>query len=679
MLNRAGLVILVALATLLSLAAAPSLHPVGGSGVGGPSLGDLDLHPVIEDPAALTSPQSVILAPDGTVREAAPSGVSDEHGPVVPDPGFIEQVPSGECVPETEYEQHLYETDEALYGGDCKRISFAWGPIMVKPGQNDVVLEPATIEMPRYDGYIVRFKPDLVRSIDGSKPRTEDLHLHHATWLNLRRSYGDGPFFAAGEEKTINTLPPGYGMGVQADDEWGLLYMIHNAIAQPEAVWITYQIDFVSKTVAEEEHDIVNVKPLWLDVQKGAIHQDAPNTSSYPVFNAQKGFGHTDPETGVTMCTWPDENCARHDAFMDVTPNQGLDYADEIDGYDYTVPADMAGTIVGLGGHLHPGGIRDEVSLIRDGIEKPIFWSDALYWDHDDPSRVGGEPTSWNLSMTVTGATIGWKVKIREGDVVRINAVTDTNLGSVYEGMGIVVAYVAPDDPHGVEGVDVFEDTVEISTGISTEAKVPDGPYHYTGFRPGTCTPDLTGEDGVKNLCLRGMPTHGQVDESGNTGKCTPDTCPPVPDPDTEGPLVTDIFSVGFTFGQADMGVVGFNGIPRIQKDEPVKLWNLDADARVWHTYTRCEAPCTGATKVNYPTADAGEGPGDVMNFDTGNIGWGLLFEPTTSRFGADGESYDEAFLRDSQYTEFTPDTTGTFTFYCRIHPGMRGVFEVVE
>lgn len=674
--HRLALIVLVSMLTLASVAAMPLAPRGAGDSVAGADV----LSPIISDPAALEAPQSVILGPDGTVYDAKAFAPEDD-GPVIPDPGFIEQIPSGSCTPENEYEQRLYQTEDPLYGDDCKRISFAWGPILVKPGQNDVLLEPATIEMPRYNGYIVRFKPDLVRSLDGSKPYTEELHLHHATWLNLRRDYGDGPFFAAGEEKTINTLPTGYGIRVQGDDEWGLLHMVHNAIATPEAVWIRYDIDFVPEAVAEDVHGIVNVKPLWLDVQKGRVHPDAPSTSSYPVFNAQRGYGSVDEETNVMMCTWPDENCAMHDAFMDVTPNQGLDYEDEIDGYDWTVSEEMAGTIVGLGGHLHPGGIRDEVSLVRDGVEKPIFWSDALYWDHEDPTKVGGEPTSWNMSMTVTGTTIGWKVKIKQGDVVRINTVTDTFIGSVYEGMGIVVAYVVPEDedPHAPAGLDVFDDDVVIEKGISSLAVVPEGSYHYTGFRPGSCDPDLIGdENGVKTLCLRGMPTHGQSVESGNTGGCTPDTCPEVPGLDVEGPLVTDIFSVGFTYGRADFGVVGLNGIPRVTIDEPVRLWNLDADVRVWHTYTRCAMPCTGSTKVNYPTPDGGTGKGDVMNFDSGNIGWGLLFEPTTSRFGAE-DPYDETFVQRSQYIEFTPDTTGTFTFFCRIHPGMRGVFEVVE
>jgi hypothetical protein len=609
----------------------------------------------------------------GSISAAGATTAEESEGPVTPDPAFLEGVPGGKCTPETKYEKAQY-SNSAAYGSKCKRINFAYGPIHVKPGQNDVALEPVDIEQPRYDGYIVRFKPDLVRALDGGHPRTEDLHLHHATWLNLGDSYGDGPFFAAGEEKTIANFPKGYGMEVKADDAWGLLYMVHNATAQPESVWLTYQIDYVAKEDAKKL-GIVPVKPLWLDVQKNQIHKDAPDTSSNPVFNAQRGFGHIDRETGTRVCRWPDENCARHDMYGNVSPQQGRPI--KIRGQDYRVPKDMAGTIVGLGGHLHPGGLRDEVSLVRDGREKMIFLSDALYWDYKKPNRVGAPPVSWNMSMTVTGSPLGWKVKIRPGDIIRINAVYDTHKASWYENMGIVVAYVAPKDPYGAPGINPFAKNVTIDRGISNRALTPKGPFHTSGFRPGGCKPDLIGRDGTKRLCLRGQVTHGAVPESGQTGGCANGGCPALPR--KNGPIVTDIHSAGFTYANADLGVIGELGVPRVRKGEPLRLWSWDALGKIYHTYTRCKEPCTGPTGVNYPIADGGTGKRtDRMDFDSSEIGYGLLFEPAKSQIGG-SDPYDDQWVRDGLYWEFKPNRTGTYAFYCRVHPGMRGAFKVVK
>src|SRR5436305_9874330 len=70
--------------------------------------------------------------------------------------------------------------DYVSYPGACTRLRFAFGPIPVKPGQNDVLIEPITIEKPSQDGYITRMTADLVRP-DGTVPPIEQIHLHHGT------------------------------------------------------------------------------------------------------------------------------------------------------------------------------------------------------------------------------------------------------------------------------------------------------------------------------------------------------------------------------------------------------------------------------------------------------------------------------------------------------------------
>src|SRR5438552_3598365 len=210
--------------------------------------------------------------------------------PPVPEPGFVKpgQALPSPCLSTNPYESKLWTS----YGSDCRRLHFAFGPILAKPGQNDALIQPVTIEKPAYSGYIVRFRPDLVDQT-GKAPDIASVHLHHATWLNGYPQYGNGPFFAAGEEKTIATFPPGYGMHVGANDIWLLLYMVHNATASPHLVWITYDIDYIADANAAKHH-IVPVKPVWLDVQRQPIAQGANDTPANPVFNVQRSFGHVD-------------------------------------------------------------------------------------------------------------------------------------------------------------------------------------------------------------------------------------------------------------------------------------------------------------------------------------------------------------------------------------------------
>lgn len=604
------------------------------------------------------------------VAATAKGALTTPGVPPIPDPGVVQAIPGGSCDSVNPYEAHV-QGKKSPYGAKCKRIRFLYGPITVKPGQMDAPIEPVSIQKPAYDGYIVRFAPDLVYFDSGGKPRTDQMHLHHATWLNAYPSYGDGPFFAAGEEKTIAWFPKGYGMKVSATDQWLLLYMVHNARATTEEVWITYEIDYV----AEEDAaglGIAPVKPIWLDVQKHAIAPGAPSTSSNPVFNVQRGFGHKDPETGRRVCTWPKENCARQDVYGNVTPQQGKKV--NVPGTDWKVPADLAGTLVGLGGHLHPGSLRDEVSLVRGGKEKTIFVSDAIYWNPKKPGHGGGPMNSWNLSMGVTGASVGWKVKIKTGDIIRINTVVDSQDASWYENMGIVVAFVSVKDKQKPAGVDVFTDRVRLDRGISTKVLTPPGPWTPQGWKPKSCTPNLTAA--VKTLCLRGGVTHGPVKESGFYGGCPKGGCPKIPT--VKGRRVSELVAAGFTYGEADLGVLAQMGVPQLTLGTPTRFWNADSLIRVPHTWTRCKAPCTGTVGVDYPAADGGNGKvNDFMDFDSTQVGYGLPWDQQSGQFGG-SKSFDEA-LRDGAYWEFTPTRTGVYTFFCRIHPAMRGAFEVVK
>jgi hypothetical protein len=634
----------------------------------------------------------LLAAPAGALETL--DGLLDENdGPPVPDPSSIHKdVPGAPCTVETPYEAEYYglEVGDVRYEGLCKRIRVAFGPILVKPGENDALLEPLTIEKPLYDGYITRFRPNLLLAATGEPPMTDHMHLHHATWLDLYDSndnYGSGPLYASGEEKTIVTYPNGYGQPVSGEDVWGLLYMVHNELATSEVVWLTYDLDYIAAEDAEAAQ-LLPAKQIWLDVQSGRVHPEAPSTGSNPVFNVQRGFGHVDPETGRQVCHWPRENCARYDVYDQQSPNQGQTTDADgnpivIHGNDFTVPERLEGTLIVMGGHLHPGGIRDEVSLVREGEEKLIFLSDALYWDWDNPDRVGGPPWSWNFSMT--GTSPNWRVDIKAGDKIRINAVVDSEDASWYEGMGIVMAWVATDGTHGEPTADVFDDDVVLDRGVSSDVLVPDGPYDpRTNWRPDTCEMDLAGGDGTKRLCLRGGVTHGHLHESGHfdggSRGCEDGQCPDIAATAPDGQITDEIVSVGFTYGNADMSTISALGIPLLKKDEPARFWNFDTVARVWHTFTRCAEPCTGGTDMAYPIADGGTGdPDDHMDFDSAEIGYGTFFEPANGQVpNSSGKSYDQ-IVRDGLFWEFTPTEEGVYTFYCRIHHNMRGAFKVVE
>jgi plastocyanin len=75
----------------------------------------------------------------------------------------------------------------------------------------------------------------------------------------------------------------------------------------------------------------------------------------------------------------------------------------------------------------------------------------------------------------------------------------------------------------------------------------------------------------------------------------------------------------------------------------------------VFHTVTSCKSPCNLNYGIAYPIADGN------AKFDSGELGMGL---PGVGRL-----------------TWKTPANLppGTYTFFCRIHPWMRGVFRIIQ
>ena len=143
------------------------------------------------------------------------------------------------------------------------------------------------------EGFITRFKPSMVEIKPSGKlvtPAVWDLHLHHVVWL----VHGN-PTFASGEEKTIATMPQGYGGKVGATENWGINEMIHNlGASENREVYMTWEIDWVPETTPART-DIVATNTRWLDVA------GAPRV--YPVFDAEKGFD----QNGDGKFVFPDE------------------------------------------------------------------------------------------------------------------------------------------------------------------------------------------------------------------------------------------------------------------------------------------------------------------------------------------------------------------------------------
>ena len=562
--------------------------------------------------------------------------------PPSPEPNFVGPVlPPRACAAEegNPYENRLYAREgwaapaRQRYAGACERLRFVFGPIVIRPGQNDVLLQPVTIEKPAYDGYMVRFDPDMVEA-DGTVPPIEELHLHHAVWTSQSGQYGNGPFAASGEEKTIFSFPRGYGMPVRGADQWQLLYMVHSAVQQPTEVFITYDIDYIPVAKAEGL-GLRPAYPIWLDV--GTI----TSRPAYPVFNVQRGYGVNG------KCQWPAQQCAAFDPFGGLFIGQGMEGNGR--GVDWRLPNAggsigrirdfQGGSLIMIGGHLHPGGLTNDIDLVRGSRVRRIYTGEAVYWDWKNPTRAGGPPNSWDFSMTVASLP-DWGIRVRPGDVIRSNATYDATLQSTYENMGIAVALLAPDLPDlpPAPGLDPFN---------ARSDRSPD--CNSGGLARGA-------------LCDRGSVTHGHMKEADNHGQAKGGL------EAKRGEPTSRVDIAAFTYQPGDLALVSMNGIPTVKLGQKLKFFNADvALGDILHTVTSCAYPCTGATGIAFPLADGRSNKGRPIDFDSGELGYGPPLGAAKNAIDWD--------------VELTPANGfhrgGTYTYFCRIHPGMRGAFEV--
>jgi plastocyanin len=153
----------------------------------------------------------------------------------------------------------------------------------------------------------------------------------------------------------------------------------------------------------------------------------------------------------------------------------------------------------------------------------------------------------------------------------------------------------------------------------------------------------------------KGLLTHGHLPENDNHGGKPARTdfvdatkLPSQPPTDT---IPID----NFVYGKGDITVA--NSVPTVVQGNSIKFVNNDAPLGngIWHTVTSCQAPCDRSTGIAYPLYDA------AVQFDSGELGKGG--PPTSGRVDW------------STPPDLAP---GTYTYFCRIHPFMRGAFRVV-
>jgi hypothetical protein len=375
--------------------------------------------------------------------------------------------------------------------------------------------------------------------------------------------------------------------------------MIHNLTDKPYEVYITYDMEFVPETSPLAAH-ITPVHPIWMDVQDHHV---------YPVFDVHKGSGVNGKFTYPDMAKDPYGNGAPLNQFT----------------------VDHAGTLIGTAGHLHPGGLYDELDLVRPGVKPSggaipgpvpdsvrLFRSNAHYYDKRGP-------VSWDVSMGATNQD--WRPIVKPGDVMRISATYDSKVASWYEVMGIMVVWEAWNDTAG--GSDPFSHPTDQGSHL-THGHLKENSY-YGGSAFVGVNPNAWAECARSKVIIAGFTyLPGDYASKHGSGHCIP--------------TITKGHSLTFVNKDAS------------PKGSFTLFGNPFYDSSVFHTVTSCQGSCRLNYGIAYPLASGGSN-----RFDSGELGVGIPGVGT---------------LKWS-----TPDTlqAGTYRYFCRIHPWMRGVFRIIR
>ena len=486
----------------------------------------------------------------------------------------------------------------AKEAGTVEKLRFWYGPYAVPPG-NDY--NRFDLNLPVRNGYVLSIEPGLHRVHDLSIPTHQEAHIHHAHWLRLDPGNGHDNYtsgftqwlWGTGDEETradarrqtkADPKGPVYGGQTGPGEIEPVIYMIHNKTAEPLNTWMVLDVVFLHGSEAELEK--------------------------------KTGRDHRSP-TGVIFGRTFDvlRNAAGDGTFDTAT--------DDKEGPIEWVST-LEGTIVGAGGHLHPGGYS--VTLENLGSEarpcprtKGNFYGGTALFRSEQVNRHA--PLSEDYQMTITRPA--WRAPIRKGDRLRINGKYENKRYAWYAAMAHVGLFVDQEQKprKGCAPYPVRKQKKKIDLLTGTLNR-PWDKFH------------------VMNAC--GKQWHRPCERK---------------EPDRGDGMETNLVTIqGFRYSPGDRGLSGQMGAPpRIRQGTSLTFMNADQQLAIRHSVTTCRWPCNGPYVTNYPLADG--------VWDSGTLGFDLV----------DGGSP----MPDAR----TPADlkAGKYSYFCRIHPWMRGAFEVVK
>ncbi len=508
--------------------------------------------------------------------------------------------------------------------GTVKKMRFWYGPYTMPAGWD---ANRVDLDIPVHNGMIISIEPELRINPDWQEPSHQVAHIHHAHWFALDPGNEEDNY--TGTEYTGGNTEWIFGNGdeeTKADftqrsraEKNGPVYGEYIGLAGPQAM-----IYMLHNKTAET---LVGYVVLDVKFKYGTLEQlNATGREHHDVAGVLFGRTFDVPRERKGDGEW---NTTEDMRKKDGSPRP-IEWTATIDG-----------TMIGTGSHVHPGG--DRVITENMGSE-----------DNPCPDTRGGfggtvllksdiinrqMPLSEDYQMEVTRPS--WRAPIHEGDRIRITGIYKNKKHAWYTAMTHNGIYI-------------------------DEGQPPKGrckPYLVGKDAKRKVRKTVRGRTGRKRVVMRRInPTEGVPNREWGHNHDTFcgvkfgfDPCEPPFDPREPGPPAERVMIANFQYLPGGRGVSGDMGRPpTVKQGESIEFVNLDQPANIRHSVTTCKYPCNGRYVSNYPWADG--------RWDSGTLGFDAVDggEPTPN-------SSTPTNLR-----------VGKYSYFCRIHPFMRGEFHVV-
>ncbi|HEX8074786.1 MAG TPA: PQQ-binding-like beta-propeller repeat protein [Thermoleophilaceae bacterium] len=482
--------------------------------------------------------------------------------------------------------------------GTKDKLNLYYGPYTIPPGWD---ANRVDLDLPMQEGFLEYVDPQMYRVADMTEPSHQEAHIHHAHWFGLdpgnkEDNYTSGTHewvFGMGDEETRGDFRERsaangshgavYGQYIPGGQQQDLIYMLHNKTNQPMEVWIVLHVQF--EHGSKKELEAIRHRP-YHDV-------------------SGKLFGKT------------------YDVPRQASGDGKWEYAkDSGKVIEWTATTD--GTIIGAGGHVHPGG-KQVVFENYGSKESPCpndgrgYGGTLLIKENEIDHNV---PLSEDYQTEVTHPA--WRAPVHKGDRLRISGTYENRDHAWYTVMTHEGMYI-------------------------DKAEAPKG----------RCKPYMVGKAKKKWK----DPTQGVPNRT--WGSHTDDFCGPdfggppcekaeAPPKESDFKPQTTVHIANFSYLPGDRSSsLGGGTYPTIAPGEQLTFVNDDQFANIRHSVTTCPWPCNGKYVANYPLADG--------RWDSGTLGYDVI----------DGGSPNPRASTPANLPQ------GVYTYFCRIHPWMRGAFRV--